>query len=515
MNGPMPRISRERRPAVPVPAVEDRPLLGILLMLGFCVLAPTGDALAKHLGATVALAPILAVRFGIQAVILAPLIALTGRSFRLTPRLLWLTALRTLLHVAAIGAFFAALRFLPLADATAIAFVMPFLMLLLGRFVLGEEVGARRLVACAVGFAGTLMVIQPSFAAVGAPALLPLAVAVFFALFMLVTRRIARDADPIALQAASGAMATLVLLPLALADGRGWPPAAGAWGLLLLLGAVGTVAHLFMTWSLRFAPAATLAPMQYLEIPFATLAGWLAFGDLPNGLAAAGIAVTIAAGLYVIHRERLAGSLPAPGPPSIAAPASRLTDRPMPKINGNEIRPGYILEHDGGLWAAVKVAHVKPGKGGAFAQVELKNIRDGRKLNERFRSADKVERVRLEQKDQQFLYEQNGMLVFMDSETFEQIEIPADLLGDRRPFLQDGTTVQVEYYDTEPLNVHLPDKVTCIVAETEPAVKGQTAANSFKPAILDNGVRIMIPPFVGEGEPVVVSTETMEYVERA
>ena len=187
----------------------------------------------------------------------------------------------------------------------------------------------------------------------------------------------------------------------------------------------------------------------------------------------------------------------------------------MPKINGNEIRPGYILEHDGGLWAAVKVAHVKPGKGGAFAQVELKNVRDGRKLNERFRSADKVERVRLEQKDQQFLYEQNGMLVFMDAETFEQIEIPADLLGDRRPFLQDGTTVQVEYYDSEALNVHLPDKVTCTVVETEPAVKGQTAANSFKPAILDNGVRIMIPPFVGEGEPVVVSTETMEYVERA
>ena len=187
----------------------------------------------------------------------------------------------------------------------------------------------------------------------------------------------------------------------------------------------------------------------------------------------------------------------------------------MPKINGNEIRPGYILDHDGGLWAAVKVAHVKPGKGGAFAQVELKNVRDGRKLNERFRSADKVERVRLDQKDQQFLYEQDGMLIFMDAESFEQIAIPADLLGDRRPFLQDGMTVQVEYYETEALNVHLPDKVTCTVAETEPAVRGQTAANSFKPAMLDNGVRVMIPPFVGEGEAIVVSTETMEYVERA
>ena len=187
----------------------------------------------------------------------------------------------------------------------------------------------------------------------------------------------------------------------------------------------------------------------------------------------------------------------------------------MAKINGNEIRPGYILDHDGGLWAAVKVAHVKPGKGGAFAQVELKNIRDGRKLNERFRSADKVERVRLDQKDQQFLYENDGMLVFMDAETFEQIEIPADILGDRRPFLQDGTTVQIEYHEDEALNVYLPEKVICKVVETEPAVKGQTAANSFKPAILDNGLRVMIPPFVAEGEAIVVSTETMEYVERA
>ena len=187
----------------------------------------------------------------------------------------------------------------------------------------------------------------------------------------------------------------------------------------------------------------------------------------------------------------------------------------MPKINGNEIRPGNVLEHDSGLWAAVKVDHVKPGKGGAFAQVELKNLRDGRKLNERFRSADKVERVRLEQKDQQFLYEADDMLHFMDSETFDQVALPADILGDRRPFLQDGTVCQIEYYEEEALNVTLPQRVTCVVAETEPVVKGQTAANSFKPAILDNGVRVMIPPFVGQDEAIVVSTETMEYVERA
>ena len=187
----------------------------------------------------------------------------------------------------------------------------------------------------------------------------------------------------------------------------------------------------------------------------------------------------------------------------------------MPKINGNEIRPGNVLEHNGGLWAAVKVDHVKPGKGGAFAQVELRNLRNGSKLNERFRSADKVERVRLEQKDQQFLYEDSGMLVVMDTETYEQVQLPAELLGERRPFLQDGMTIVVEFYEEEALNATLPQKVICKVVETEPVVKGQTAANSFKPAIPDNGVKVMVPPFVGQEEDIVVNTETMEYSERA
>jgi elongation factor P len=187
----------------------------------------------------------------------------------------------------------------------------------------------------------------------------------------------------------------------------------------------------------------------------------------------------------------------------------------MPKINGNEIRPGNVLEHNGGLWAAVKVDHVKPGKGGAFAQVEMRNLRNGSKLNERFRSADKVERVRLVQKDQQFLYENDGMLVFMDSDTFEQIELPAEILGERRPFLQDGMTITIEYHDAEALSASLPQKVVCKIVETEPVVKGQTAANSFKPAILDNGLKVMVPPFVGPDEDIIVNTETMEYSERA
>ena len=187
----------------------------------------------------------------------------------------------------------------------------------------------------------------------------------------------------------------------------------------------------------------------------------------------------------------------------------------MVKINGNEIKPNNVLEHEGHLWIVLKVSHVKPGKGGAFAQVEMRNLRNGSKLNERFRSADKVERVRLEQKDQQFLYESDGMLVFMDTETYEQIELSSELLGERRPFLQDGMTIVVEFYDDEALNATLPQKVTCTVTETEPVVKGQTAANSFKPAILDNGVKVMVPPFIAQDEQVVINTEAMEYSERA
>ena len=187
----------------------------------------------------------------------------------------------------------------------------------------------------------------------------------------------------------------------------------------------------------------------------------------------------------------------------------------MVKINGNEIRIGNVLEHNSGLWSAVKVDHVKPGKGGAFAQVEMRNLRNGSKLNERFRSADKVEKVRLEQKDQQFLYENDGMLVFMDMETYDQIELPVELLGDRRPFLQDGMTVQIEFYEAEALHATVPQKVTCKILETEPVVKGQTAANSFKPAILDNGIKVMVPPFVGPEEMIIVDTISMEYAERA
>lgn len=289
---------------------QDRPALGVILMLGFCIVAPMGDAVAKMLGQSVPLGQVLLLRFAIQAVVLIPLVILTRRLWRMQGRVLALTALRTLLHIAGIGAMFTALKYLPLADAVAIAFVMPFFMLLLGKYVLGEEVGMRRLMACVVGFAGTLMVIQPSFAQVGWPALWPLVVAVTFSLFILTTRQIAKQTDPIGLQAVSGVMAVAVLMPLILiGQSQGWSalsmevPDAMEWSLLIAIGLLGTGAHLLMTWSLRFAPSATLAPMQYLEIPVATLIGWLIFRDLPNMLASAGICVTIAAGLYIILRE--------------------------------------------------------------------------------------------------------------------------------------------------------------------------------------------------------------------
>ncbi|MFP4570471.1 DMT family transporter [Rhodosalinus sp.] len=298
----------------------DRPFLGVLLMLGFCILAPLGDGMAKLLGATIPLVMLLFVRFAMQAAILLPLCRATGRSIALEGRVLRLAWARAAIHIAGIAAMFTSLHFLPLADAIAIAFVMPFLLLVAGHVLMGEEVGWRRFTACVAGFTGTLMVIRPSFEEVGWPALLPLGVAVSFAAFMLVTRAIARQTEPVALQAANGLMGVAILAPLLLAGtlldvppARLVLPSAGDAVLLGLLGVLGTGAHLLMTWSLRFAPASTLAPMQYLEIPFATLFGWLLFRDLPDGMAAAGIVVTVASGLYIVFRER---AIPAPAPPA-------------------------------------------------------------------------------------------------------------------------------------------------------------------------------------------------------
>ncbi|KAA2311472.1 DMT family transporter [Pseudooceanicola sediminis] len=316
------------RPDTPAPLLElDKPVLGILLMLGFCVFAPLGDSLAKLVGTVVPVVQLMMLRFALQVLFLVPVVWLGRRPWRASPRVMRLTLLRTLLHMGGILCMFSSLRFLPLADAVAIAFVMPFLMLILGHFVLDEDVGPRRLAACAVGFVGTMLVIQPSFSEVGLPALLPLGVAVFFSLFMLVTRQIAKQVDPIGMQAVSGTMATVILLPLLLVtnafDVPGLTmvaPDAQTWVLVVCIGGIGTLGHLLMTWSLRYAPASTLAPMQYLEIPFATLIGWAIFRDFPDGLALLGITVTIASGLYIILRERAIArqspAAPQPHPPA-------------------------------------------------------------------------------------------------------------------------------------------------------------------------------------------------------
>ncbi|SMF32935.1 elongation factor P [Tistlia consotensis] len=185
------------------------------------------------------------------------------------------------------------------------------------------------------------------------------------------------------------------------------------------------------------------------------------------------------------------------------------------KINGNAIRPGNLIEHNGRLWRAVKIQHVKPGKGGAFLQVELKDVRDGTKLNERFRAADTVERARMDEVQYQFLFAEGDLLTFMNNETYEQITVAADLVGEPLPFLREGMTVTMEMYEDEPISVSLPETVVEEIVEAEPVVKGQTASSSYKPAILANGVRVMVPPHVESGTRIVVNTADSSYVERA
>jgi elongation factor P len=185
------------------------------------------------------------------------------------------------------------------------------------------------------------------------------------------------------------------------------------------------------------------------------------------------------------------------------------------KMNAVEIRPGNILEWDGGLWRAVKIQHTQPGKGGAYMQVELKNLIDGRKSNNRFRSAETVEKVRLDTKDFQFLFIDGDMLVFMDKDNYEQISLPTDMLGDAAAFLEDGMDVVLELYDDRPISVQLPDTVIALIVEADAVVKGQTASSSYKPAVLENGVRVMVPPHIGAGTRIVVDVYAQEYVKRA
>jgi elongation factor P len=187
----------------------------------------------------------------------------------------------------------------------------------------------------------------------------------------------------------------------------------------------------------------------------------------------------------------------------------------MSKIAGNEIRPGTLIEHNGGLWIAVKTQAVKPGKGGAYNQVELKNVITGTKLNERFRSDEAVDEVYLEKKDYQFLFATGDMLTFMDIENYEQIELQREFVGERAQFLQDGMKVLVQTYEGKPIGIQLPIQVTLTVVEADPVLRGGTAAPSYKSALLENGLKIQVPPFIEAGSRIVVATEDGSYVRRA
>ena len=296
----------------PTIASTDRILPGVALMLGFCVTAPLLDVAAKLASSSVPVGQITAARFIIQCLLMAPVVWIMGLSLRVPPGKWPALTLRALLLFTSTFCFIAAIRVMPLADALAIVFIAPFIVLLVGKFYLGEDVGPRRVAAALVGFVGVLFVIQPSFSAFGAVALFPLGTAFGFAFYILVTRGLSRQVHPVTLQFYTGLIASVACLPvLALAQGTGsdlldpvWPQGI-AWTWLFGVGFFATVSHMMMTYALSWAPSATLAPLQYLELPVATLLGYLVFGDFPNTLTLTGITIIIGAGLYMIHRERV------------------------------------------------------------------------------------------------------------------------------------------------------------------------------------------------------------------
>ena len=289
---------------------KDNTRLGLLMMLGFCILAPASDAFAKILGDGVPVLQIVIARFMVQLLLIRRNLWTRRRDTWMRGDRIGLVILRSALLLLAVTFLFLSLRYLPLADAIAIAYVMPFLVLGVG-WLTGDRASPLTLGLCLLGFVGTLMVVQPSFSEIGWPALLPIAVAIFFTGFMFITRKISKYIDPIDLQAANGICAMAILLPIAIFGQAMEIPLLTIVSVsniemlyLFGVGILGTLAHLMMTWALRFASAPTVAPVQYLEIPFATLYGWLIFKDFPNGLAALGIVITITAGLLVLRYSK-------------------------------------------------------------------------------------------------------------------------------------------------------------------------------------------------------------------
>ena len=298
---------------------RDTTLQGILLMLAFCVLAPLLDVAAKLAAENgVPVGQVTFARFFVQTGLMLPVMALMGLAMRLSPRALAYTCLRALFLLVSTFAFVSGIEVMPIADALAIVFVEPFILLILGSIIFGDHVGPRRIAACAVGFCGALLVIQPSLAAFGLVAVWPLATAFLFAFYMLVTRAMSAWMHPVAMQFHTSWTGLLMCLPvLVLADGSGIPsldpiwPEGWNWLWLFGVGFWAAVSHMCMTYALKYAPSATLAPLHYSEIVTAVILGYLIFGDFPNAMTWAGIAVIVSSGLYIIHRERLAARLKA------------------------------------------------------------------------------------------------------------------------------------------------------------------------------------------------------------
>lgn len=184
------------------------------------------------------------------------------------------------------------------------------------------------------------------------------------------------------------------------------------------------------------------------------------------------------------------------------------------KIQANTIRPGNVIEHNGRQWSVLKIQLITPGKGGAFIQVEMRDLESGNKTNERWRTADTVEKLEVRAIDCQYLFAEDTGFTFMDKETFEQFTMPLDVLGERGGFLQDGMDVEVDFIEGKPVSVELPSTVVLEVVEADAVVKGQTASSSYKPGLLENGMKVMIPPHVGAGTKIVVNTADCSYVER-
>ena len=184
------------------------------------------------------------------------------------------------------------------------------------------------------------------------------------------------------------------------------------------------------------------------------------------------------------------------------------------KISGNEIRVGMLIEHKDDLWQVLKTQHVKPGKGGAFAQIEMKSVNRNTKLNERFRSSDSVEKASLDEIKFNFLYEDETDYYFIDQKSFEQINIKKNIVGEKGKMLSENLEVNISFYNDRPLAVDLPNQVTCKIASTDVALKGQTVSSSYKPATLDNGINIQVPPFIESGDAIIVDTRTIEYIKK-